>query len=286
MSLLGIKSRLLGKVIHSPVRIIIPNTSLSRKLNSMVDTPLKSFDLAVQCALYYIRIKRKILPSIRMRDVYQASKALATLKKGITGRVCGDLGDNFAQYLTIVQYVRQTGIRNVDSVEIGTLFWGSCLMKLFAARNLGCSGIITCIDPMSGYIALDYESENDPHSNVPVNAEVFYANIKKFNFSEQDVKLIAERSDSPNVFKELKEKSYATLLIDADHSYDGVKYDWEHYNKYVADGGFVLFDDYNEPAYDVTKFVNEKIESLPRGWKVFGLIGTTFVLQRVPITEG
>jgi predicted O-methyltransferase YrrM len=181
-----------------------------------------------------------------------------------------------------VQYVRQTGIKDVASLEIGTLFGGSCLMKLFAIRNLGCAGTVTCIDPMAGY----YGREHDPASKFPVNSEIFYANIKKFGFSEQDVKLIAEMSNSPNAFKELKEKSYATLLIDGDHSYDGVKYDWSHYNKYITEGGFVLFDDYNERVWpDVTKFVKQEIESLSPGWKVCGTVGTTFVLQRALITE-
>lgn len=220
------------------------------------DTNLESFDSALRLIVsqhkdlpsdrlvqHYMRIK-KILPSIEENDVSQALEVLATLKKSITGRVCGDVGDSLAQYLSIVQYVRQIGLNAVNLLEIGTLFGGSCLMKLFAMRNLGCSGMVACIDPMKGY----YGREYDPESKVPINSDIFYENIKKFKFSEQDVKLIAENSNSPNAFKELKERSFATLLIDGDHSYEGVKYDWEHYNKYVADGGLVLFDDYNEPC--------------------------------------
>lgn len=224
---------------------------------------------------------RKVLPSITKKDIVQALNVWATLRANITGRVCGEVGDSLAQYLTVVQYARQTGIRNIDSLEIGTLFGGSCLMKLCAARNLGCSGVAICIDPMDGFITYAVHLELDPRAGIPINPETFYSNIKKFGFLEQDVKLITEFSDSPDAFKELKESSYATLLIDGNHSFDCVKYDWEHYHRYVAAGGFVLFDDYGRRTWPaVGKFVNHLIASLPLGWKVCGTIGKTMILQR------
>jgi hypothetical protein len=206
--------------------------------------------------------------------------ALISLKKNITGRACGDNGDGLSQYLSVAQYVRQTRTKNVATLEIGTLFGASCLTQLFAIRNLRCSGDATCVDPMTGY----YGEECDPGSKIPVNPETFYANIKKFDFSESNVNLITEMSTSPNVFESLKngEGSYATLIIDGDHSYQGVRFDWENYHRYVAKGGFVLFDDYHEVGHpDVTKFVDQLIESEPPDWKVCGTIGTTIILQRL-----
>lgn len=275
--------RILKQIRHTPIGEKIANTSLFRKLWRLSWRLRHTIHRFVEYNPFLnYRIIKRVLPHIRKDDVYQGIETLTIVKKGIIGRVCGDVGDSLSQYLCIVQYVRENRIKNFNSLEIGTLFGGSCLMKLFAMRNLGCSGSITCIDPMSGY----YGKEYDPHSKVPVNRHIFYSNIKNFEFSEQDVKLIAEMSNSPNAFKELKEKSYATLLIDGDHSYDGVKYDWEHYNKYVAEDGFVLFDDYGESGWpDITKFVDQKIESLPRGWKACGEIGTTFIMQRIPITN-
>ena len=35
------------------------------------------------------------------------------------------------------------------------------------------------------------------------------------------------------------------LFIDGDHTLDGVKNDFERYNKYVKKGGFIIFDDYH-----------------------------------------
>jgi cephalosporin hydroxylase len=47
------------------------------------------------------------------------------------------------------------------------------------------------------------------------------------------------------------------LFIDADHSYDGVKADFETWSPYVVPGGFIVFHDYAIP--DVRRFVNEEV---------------------------
>jgi len=271
---------------------LLIHDKLTRKRNKTV---VKMNNLLIKAIGWLKRIARpyvffwkmrKILPAITKKDVSQALDAWATLKANITGRVCGEVGDSLAQYLTIVEYVKRTSLKPIDSLEIGTLFGGSCLMSLFAIRNLGCSGVAICIDPMRGFITPFVKLKLDPRAKIPVNPETFYGNIRKFGFSEQDVKLITEMSDSPNIFGELKEKSCATLLIDGDHSYDGVKHDWEQYNKYVADGGFVLFDDYKGGKWpDVAKFVDQLIKLLPLGWKTCGTIGTTMILQRVGSNE-
>ncbi|MCH7592347.1 MAG: class I SAM-dependent methyltransferase, partial [Planctomycetes bacterium] len=48
------------------------------------------------------------------------------------------------------------------------------------------------------------------------------------------------------------------LLIDADHSYDGVRSDWERWSPHVAPGGLVVFHDYLFP--DVARFVDGLVE--------------------------
>ena len=39
--------------------------------------------------------------------------------------------------------------------------------------------------------------------------------------------------------------TFDLLFIDGDHTLDGVKNDFERYNKYVKKGGFIIFDDYH-----------------------------------------
>jgi hypothetical protein len=43
------------------------------------------------------------------------------------------------------------------------------------------------------------------------------------------------------------------LVIDGDHSYAGVKHDSESYLGMVRPGGYVVFDDYGNPAWPAVK---------------------------------
>jgi hypothetical protein len=51
------------------------------------------------------------------------------------------------------------------------------------------------------------------------------------------------------------------LLIDADHSYDGVRGDFERWSPKVAPGGLIVFHDYQMP--DVARFVNACVMDRP-----------------------
>ena len=51
------------------------------------------------------------------------------------------------------------------------------------------------------------------------------------------------------------------LLIDADHSYDGVRADFERWSPKVAPGGLIVFHDYQMP--DVARFVDSQVIGRP-----------------------
>jgi glycosyltransferase involved in cell wall biosynthesis len=224
----------------------------------------------------YTEVKT-FLPLVEERDVRLALKAISLIEKQIKGRLCGKLGDKVLQYLSIVQFVRATSSKIVDSIEIGTLFGGSCLTKLFAMRDLGVGGKVICIDPMSGY----YGQPLDPDTGIAVTADVFFENVSQFGFPKESVELRQLKSNDPRAMEGLREQFYATLMIDGDHSYNGVRFDWENYNRFVCDKGIVLFDDYANHAWpDIGIFITELKDSFPRGWKELGCLGTTLLLGR------
>jgi glycosyltransferase involved in cell wall biosynthesis len=234
-------------------------------------------DFAEQAHQLWAEVKT-FLPLVEESDVKQALKAISLIEKGIIGRYCGELGDKVLQYLSIVQFVRATSSKTIDSIEIGTLFGGSCLAKLFAMQDIGVSGKIICIDPMSGY----YGQQLDPIAGIAVTKKVLLDNLTRFGFSKESVELREVKSNNPRAIEGLKEQFYATLLIDGDHSYNGVRYDWENYSRFVSDNGIVLFDDYVNHAWpDVGIFVNELKDSLTGGWRELGCLGTTLLLHRL-----
>jgi hypothetical protein len=144
-------------------------------------------------------------------------------------------------------------------------------------RYMGVEGKVVCIDPMAGF----YNKEVDIITKLPVTADTFFKNIKLFGFRSESVELRTLKSDEPGALKGLRKRSFATLMIDGDHSYQGVRYDWETYYPLIRKEGIVLFDDYAEPAWpEITTFVDELKTELPEGWKEIGVLGTTLLLAR------
>ena len=76
-------------------------------------------------------------------------------------------------------------------------------------------------------------------------------------------------STNAKTIEEVKRHSLLTLFIDSDHTYEGVKADWDNYNELVIPSGFVIFDNYSSLAWpDVKRFVDELMPSLPKDkWK-------------------
>jgi cephalosporin hydroxylase len=221
---------------------------------------------------------RSVFPQITRNDLLRGLGDINIIQRKIIGRYCGDLGDKIAQYFSIVQYARAQNVSEMDSIEIGTLFGGSCLSQLSAMRNLNVKGKVVCIDPMAGY----YDQKTDPKTGIEVNPEVFYHNLEIFSFSKASVELRQFKSDMEGAYNNLAEGQFATLIIDGDHSYDGVMHDWDCYNRFIAKGGFVLFDDYDEPYWpDVTTAVDQIANNLSEQWHPCGKLGTTFIFQRV-----
>lgn len=64
--------------------------------------------------------------------------------------------------------------------------------------------------------------------------------IRKFGLKDVFIPFIMKTSQ---FFKQYNQKPIDILYIDADHSYEGFKYDFEHFSRYVKDDGIIVFHD-------------------------------------------
>ena len=214
-------------------------------------------------------------PRVTIDDFARAIAAGQLIEERIVGRHCGDLGDRLAQYLAVVQHVRMTGAQRVNILEIGTLFGGSCLMNLCAMRDLGVDGTVTCIDPLAGY----YSEEADPKTGLPVDPETLYLNLARCGFAPDRIELRRCLSSAPEARVGLAVGSFAMLMLDGDHSADGIRDDWNAFVEYVAPDGTVLIDDYADPVWpDITSVADQL--STSNGWRPVATLGTTLIAQR------
>jgi len=75
-----------------------------------------------------------------------------------------------------------------------------------------------------------------------------------------DVKLIQRLSTDPQALKQASRGKYDLLIIDADHSYEGVKNDTERFVATARPGAYVIFDDYGNQYWpDVKKYVDAEV---------------------------
>ena len=116
-------------------------------------------------------------------------------------------------------------------------------------------------------IGIDMFAPNGHYGKDKVTKERSRKNIQKNNSSKSRVGLIKGNSKAKKVIAELRKnfehESVDLLFIDGDHSYLGVKADFENYSKFVKPGGWIVLDDYM-PHKDrwpgVCKFVHEDLD--------------------------
>lgn len=116
-------------------------------------------------------------------------------------------------------------------LEIGTANGGSLfLFTKLAAKN----AIIISVDLPAGRFGGGY----------PAYRTEFY---KTFCASEQHMHLLRADSHDRNTFESVKkilgDRKIDFLFIDGDHSYEGVKLDFEQYSELVADDGLIALHD-------------------------------------------
>ena len=160
-------------------------------------------------------------------------------------------------------------------LEIGTANGGTLfLLSRFSHPN----ALLISVDlPVGPYIG-DYD----------YNINSFY---KTFTLKKQKMVLIKDDSHEPSTLKLLKKKlenkQIDLLFIDGDHSYEGVKKDFEMYGPLVKENGIIAFHDIVKVSpeieinNEVNKFWNEikeKFEYIEivddwnQGWAGIGII--------------
>lgn len=130
----------------------------------------------------------------------------------------------------------------------------------------------------------------------PVPKEQVLENVSRMNILENKYEYIQGNSQLEETKKELlkKVKKVDLFYIDGDHSAVGVKADFYLYQDMVKVGGYIVFDDYNDPHSPEVKPAVTEILSTLEGWEIIGTIhnehgarpdwlkeGNCFVIKRV-----
>lgn len=158
------------------------------------------------------------------------------------------------QQLLAVYQLAATWQAEGDVVELGS--WvGLTTSYLATACRVRGSGRVWAVDTFQGTKEGDTSYQSvERFGGGTLGA--FRNQIELAGVSELVEPLVGFTSDQSKVYPGAPIR---VLLIDADHSYDGVRRDFEHWSPLVAPGGLIIFHDYEMP--EVARFVDELLRA-------------------------
>jgi predicted O-methyltransferase YrrM len=101
--------------------------------------------------------------------------------------------------------------------------------------------------------------EAGPYKSDMLTMGSVYTRLSKINESGHPLKLISANSQAPETYLLFEEKSFDLIFVDGDHSYNGVKNDFNCVIKYLSPDGIIGFDDNNDAPQNrgVKRFLAE-----------------------------
>lgn len=152
-----------------------------------------------------------------------------------------------AELRPFISSLRRRRLRTV--VEIGTYRGGTLWLWCRLARR---DALIISIDMPGGEFGGGYDRADADR-------------IRAYARARQQVVLLQGDSHAPSTLAELaaalRDRQVDLLFIDGDHTYDGVKRDYEMYSPFVRPGGWIAFHDIlphsKDPRCEVDRFWRE-----------------------------
>lgn len=151
------------------------------------------------------------------------------------------------EILALTEYLMSRRLNNI--MEIGTKYGGVFYILSSISR-----GIKISVDKKGGSFG-GWALNNHPYfGDVISSRNDFFCNRfdPKVHFILRDSHLKSTENIVKNLlydYSKFKEDSLDLLFIDGDHTYKGVKQDYEMYSKYVRKGGLIVFHDINDTDY-------------------------------------
>ncbi len=191
------------------------------------------------------------------RSIAYMAHRIRQIESNSIGRLATSIHAALARAMALISLQDE----NLQYVEIGVLFGINTAIVWDLFRYKFQSTKITCIDPLEGY----YDAAAlDKLTGLPINETVLMQNLNRALCDMRQVTILKGLSEDAAILAEASKRRYNYLLIDGDHSYDGVRRDFENYSPLVTPGGIVVIDDYGAPEWpEVTAYADQFLMDRP-----------------------
>lgn len=191
------------------------------------------------------------------RSIAYLAHRMATIENMCVGRLATSLHAALVRAMAVLSLPRA----QLSYLEIGALFGINMAITWDLLRYRFKKVQLTCIDPFDGYYG---DETPDTLTGIPITQDVLKQNLKRFASNMTNFDIIVGRSEAPDIVRKARRREFNLVLVDGDHSYEGVKHDFETYSQLTARGGLIIIDDYGAHEWpEVTAYADKGIIGNP-----------------------
>ncbi|MGW2764897.1 class I SAM-dependent methyltransferase [Streptomyces sp. NPDC001275] len=188
------------------------------------------------------------------RNVAAAYRLLVALESlgvgriaGGTMNICGKLGS-----------IPLLDPPNDEVLEIGTLYGMFSAGLIRMLERDGRSPSLTIVDPFAGVQLQPGTAQRPDPTGTPVDEHAVRTNLALAGPAGVAARIQQGFSEDPEIRAAVSDRRYGVIIVDGDHSAEGVAKDLEWAEEIAAPGGIVVLDDYRDPKWPGIKEALDK----------------------------
>ncbi|WP_307662969.1 class I SAM-dependent methyltransferase [Streptomyces sp. V1I1] len=213
-----------------------------------------------------------------LRNVTVAYRTVIALESLGVGRLAGSTSNVCGKLATVPLLSPPNG----NVLEIGTLYGMFAAGLLRMLHRSGLEPHLTIVDPLAGaQLQPGAAPQGADPTGTPVREDVVRANLALGGVgSVIDARIQQGFSGDPEVRAAVSDREYGVIVVDGDHSLDGVRADLEWAEQIVAPGGIVVLDDYGDKAWPgVQDALDKHLASGTSRLSLLGRVSTSAYLR-------
>lgn len=158
-------------------------------------------------------------------------------------------------------------------VELGTNLGKSASFMAFALLECGNdTARVHCVDLWSLGGETQQHNYHDPQGR---RHQMFRDNRERLGLTE----IVIDHEAESVAFSKSWTEAIDLLFIDAGHSYEAVKADYEAWHDFIKPGGFIAFHDYMDMWPGIKKLIDEEVKPDPQ-WSEWQIVDRMITARR------
>ncbi len=180
-----------------------------------------------------------------VRNVAAAFRLLVALESLGVGRVAGGTM-NICGKLGTIPLLDPP---NDEVLEIGTLYGMFSAGLIRMMERDGRSPVLTIVDPFAGVQLQPGTDQRPDPTGAPVDERAVRTNLGLAGPAGAAARVQRGFSEDPETRAAVSDRRYGVIVVDGDHSAEGVARDLRWAEEITAPGGVVVLDDYGDPNW-------------------------------------